>query len=216
MNIKETDYCIMARLEINSSDELSISDNTHIAREYAQCAGVNKFIKTYELNIHPTTDITVKNAEGYLTEYRLYLYLINKNKKIIEVPEGKIEYVKYVFNKLLEDDFDFNYENYKEIREKTFSDSINEPYVTQQFIDHYTYDSHAAEKWKDHISNDKDTADLLQKWADLCKDWTKHVDITNGRKEGASPYYTINPRETLASDIYNVRFSYDDYTGKKS
>lgn len=221
MNIKETDYCIMARLEISQSDKLEVSDKKHIAREYAQHAGENKFIKIYELNIHPTTDITVTGPAGFITEYKLYLYLINKNKKIIEVPESEIEVVRYVFNKLLEDDFDFNYENYAEAREKLLGGIIGEPLLGQPTLGANTWHTSGSlvgENWHTTENSGKDVADMLQKWADLCKGWTKTIDITDGRKEGASPY-VVNSREILANDIYkntyDVRFNYGDWSDKK-
>lgn len=221
MNIKETDYCIMGRLEIGSSDELSIRDNTHITREYAQCAGVNKFIKTYELNIHPTTEIMVKNPEGFLVDYKLYLYLINKNKKIIEVPEGKIEIAIYVLNKLLEDDYDFNYENYIETKAKFFTGGIGSPYTIQPTLGAETWHTNGSllgESWHTSENDGKNVADMLEKWANLCKGWTNTTDITDGRKEGASPYYVTNLLETFANDIYknyDVSFNYGDWSDKK-
>lgn len=225
-DMNENSYCIMARLVTGKDNSLRINDNKYIIKEHLPESFINK---TYDLHICPDVEFYVAGPDGYCTEYKLFLFLMDSSKKIREISETKVDIAKKVFETLIEEDLDFTCENYTETRNKIFTQTaiISEPYITGPYVGRYTWspNNNYSTKYvldpRDIVASTDITAGYNGKSViDALQEWSKLLDEDKfNKREIATGDIVTRPRDVLANKIYDstykVCYKYDDYTDNK-
>lgn len=184
--MRESDYCVMARLLIIKDYTLRINDNKYIISEPPS---ENIAYKTYDLHIRPNTGFYVETPDNRSGEYKLFLFLADENKKIIQVPENKLDIAKRVFETLVENKLDFTCENYTTVRDNSFTDNISHTFIGQPFSEK-TFSQ--VETWDNGSFN---TLSVLKEWQELMES----SNIPEKIAEGFLTKHQLKSRDILTN-----------------